>query len=257
MITKKRIIAAMLGASATFAVAAPAHAQVSGIAYANPTSVVGNSKAFAAANQQISTTYKTSFDQMQQRRTALDTELKPLVAQLDANKDGKVTDEEAKAAEAAKNPVIAKINTAQTNAQNDMAKLSNPAARAELFAIESILRQYEAAQLRVVTARKISVVLSPEVFMYAPESADISAAIVAEIDKSVPSVSIAPPADWQPSRDTLAVQQQLVQIAQIRAYQQAAQQQGGAAPAAGAPAAGGKPAPAGAKPAAPKPAEPR
>jgi len=250
MITKKAILAAMLAAPAALAIAAPAHAQVAGIAYANPTSVVASSKAFGAANQQISTTYKAAFDQMQQRRTALDNELKPLVAQLDSNKDGRVSEEEAKAAQTAKNPAVEKIRTAQTNAQNDLGRLSNPAARAELFAIESVLRQYEAAQLRVVNARKISVVLSPEVFMYAPDSANISQAIVAEIDKVAPTVSIQPPADWQPSRETLAIQQQIAQAAQIQAYQQAAAaQQRGAAPAAGAPAATGT------QP--PKPAEPR
>ncbi|MDT8758071.1 OmpH family outer membrane protein [Sphingomonas psychrotolerans] len=247
MITKKAILTATLAASAAFAIAAPAQAQVAGIAYANPTSVVAGSKAFAAANQQISTTYKAAFDQMQQRRQQLDNELKPLVAQLDSNKDGKVSEEEAKAAQTAKNPAIEKIRTAQTNAQNDLGRLSNPAARAELFAIESVLRQYEAAQLRVVNARKISVVLSPEVFMYAPDSANISQAIIAEIDKVAPTVSIQPPANWQPSRETLAIQQQIAQAAQIQAYQQAAaaQQQSGAA----------TPAPAASTQ--PKPAEPR
>ena len=247
MITKKAILTATLAASAAFAIAAPAQAQVAGIAYANPTSVVAGSKAFAAANQQISTTYKAAFDQMQQRRQQLDNELKPLVAQLDSNKDGKVSEEEAKAAQTAKNPAIEKIRTAQTNAQNDLGRLSNPAARAELFAIESVLRQYEAAQLRVVNARKISVVLSPEVFMYAPDSANISQAIIAEIDKVAPTVSIQPPANWQPSRETLAIQQQIAQAAQIQAYQQAAaaQQQLGAAT------------PAPATSTQPKPAEPR
>lgn len=250
MITKKAILAAMLAAPAALAIATPANAQVAGIAYANPTSVVAGSKAFGTANQQISTTYKAAFDQMQQRRTALENELKPLVAQLDANKDGKVSEEEGKAAQTAKNPAIEKIRTAQTNAQNDLGRLSNPAARAELFAIESILRQYEAAQLRVVNARKISVVLSPEVFMYAPDSANISQAIIAEIDKVAPTVSIQPPADWQPSRETLAIQQQIAQAAQLQAYQQqAAAAQRGAAPAA-APAAGAATQPA-------KPAEPR
>ena len=254
MITKKRIIASLLAAPAALAFAAPAQAQVSGIAYANPTAVVGTSKAYAAANQLIATTYKTSFDQMQQRRQALENEVKPLATQLDSNKDGNVTDEEIKAAETAKNPAIEKIRTAQTNAQNDMARLSNPAARAELFAIESILRQYEAAQMRVVTARKIAVVLQPDVIMYAPDSANITSAITAELDKTLPTVGIAPPADWQPQRETLAVQQQLIQIQQLRAYQQAAQQQQGA----GARPAGTAPAPAaGSRPAPAKPAEPR
>lgn len=249
MINKKRILAAMLATPAALAITAPAQAQVSGIASANPTFVVANSKALTAAHQQISTTYKAAFDQMQTRRQALDTEIKPLITQIDTNKDGNVSDAELTAAQTAKNPAIERIRTAQTNAQNDLSRLSNPAARAELFAIESVLRQYEPAMMRVVNARKISVVLSPEVFQYAPDSADISSAITAEIDKTTASVSIQPPANWQPSRETLAIQQQIAQAAQIRAYQQAAQQQGAAARPAGTPPA--------AAAATPKPAEPR
>lgn len=256
MITNTRILAALLAAPAALAFAAPANAQVAGIAYANPTTVVATSKAFGAARQQIATTYKASFDQIQARRDAAQKEADPIVAKLlaqyDTNKDGKLSQQEQAAAVNAKSPLLDQLKDTQEKAEGEIAKLTNPAARAELFAIESILRQYEAAQLRVVTAKKISVVLSPEVFMYAPDSADISSAITAEIDKTTPTVSIQPPANWQPSRDTLNIQQQLVQLAQLRAYQQqAAQAQQGAAPAAPAAAA-----PAGAKPAG-KPAEPR
>lgn len=250
MITKKHLLLALTAAPAALALSIPAQAQVAGIATASPTRVVAGSKAFAAAQQQISTTYKAAFDQLAQRRQALANELKPLTTQLDTNKDGNVSDAEIQAAANAKNPAIDKIRTAQTNAQNDIARLGNPAARAELFAIESVLRQYDAAQLRVINARKINVVLSPEAFMYAPDSADISQAITAEIDKVAPTVSIQPPADWQPTRDTLAIQQQLAQIAQMRAYQQAAQQQGQQPQ-------GPQPAAAPAQQPAAKPAEPR
>lgn len=236
MITKKHVLAALAATSAALALSAPAQAQVAGIATASPTRVVASSKAFAAAQQQISTTYKAAFDQINQRRQAVANELKPLTAQLDTNKDGNVSDAEVQAAANAKNPAIDKIRTAQQNAQNDIQRLGNPAARAELFAIEGVLRQYDAAQLRVINARKINVVLSPEAFMYAPDSADISQAITAEIDKVAPTVGIQPPADWQPSRDTLAIQQQLAQLAQLRAYQQAAQQQQGQQQPAAAPA---------------------
>jgi Skp family chaperone for outer membrane proteins len=252
MIIKKRILAALLAAPAALAFAAPAQAQVNGIATASPVRVVDSSKAFAAAQQQIQATFKAAFDQINARRQAAQKEAEPLLAQLDTNKDKKVDEAEINAAKAAKNPVLDRIAALQTSANTDVGKLSNPAARAELFAIESILRQYDAAQLRVVTARKIGVILTPEAFMYAPDSADISDAITAELDKSVPTVSIQPPADWQPARETLALQQQLAQLEQIRAYQAAAQQQRPAgaapAPAAAAPAAGGKPT---------KPAEPR
>lgn len=232
MIIKKRILAAMLATPAALAITAPAQAQVSGIASANPAAVVANSKALTAAHQQISTTYKAAFDQMQARRQTLETEMKPLIAQVDTNKDGQVSEAELAAAQSSKSPAIERIRTAQTNAQTELSRLSNPAARAELFAIESVLRQYEPAMMRVVTARKISVVLAPEVFQYAPDSADISTAITAEIDKTTPTVSIQPPANWQPSRDTMTIQQQIAQAAQARAYQQAAQQQGAARPAA-------------------------
>lgn len=256
MITKKAILAAMLAAPAALAIATPAHAQAGGIAYASPTSVVAGSKAFAAANQQIATTYKSAFDQIQARRTAAQKEVEPIITQLrtqfDTNKDGQLSQAEQTALQNSKSPLLDRLKTAQDNAQNEIGRLSNPAARAELFAIESILRQYEAAQLRVVNARKINVVLSPEVFMYAPDSANISQAITEEIDKVAPTVSIQPPANWQPSRQTLAIQQEIAQAAQLQAYQQAAaQQQRAQQPAAGAaPAATG-----GTQPT--KPAEPR
>lgn len=254
MISKKLLLGTLAASAALVAV--PASAQVAGIASASPTTVVATSKAFGAARQQISTTYKASFDQISARRAALEKETQPLIAQLmtqyDTNKDGKLSEQEQAAAVNAKSPLLDKLRTAQTNSETDIAKLTNPAARAELFAIESVLRQYEAAQLRVVNAKKISVVLRPEAFMYAPETVDISDAIAAEIDKVAPTVSIQAPEGWQPARETLAIQQELVQMAQLAAYQRAAQaQQAGAAPAAGTPA----PAAAGAKPA--KPAEPR
>ncbi|HVJ03587.1 MAG TPA: OmpH family outer membrane protein [Sphingomonas sp.] len=222
MTTRKHVLAAMIAAPVAFAFAAPANAQVGGIASANYVRVVASTKAFGAAEQQIATTYKAAFEQLAQRRQALETEMKPLRDQLDTNKDGQVSDAELQSAQTAKSPTLQKIQTAQTNAQNDMVRLGNPAARAELFAIESILQRYEAAQLAVVNARKINVVLSPEAFIYAPDSVDISQAIAAEIDKASPTVSIQPPANWQPARETLAIQQQ---IAQIRSYQAAAAQQ--------------------------------
>lgn len=252
MITNKLLLGVLAASAAVIAM--PASAQVAGIASASPTNVVATSKAFAAARQQISTTYKASFDQIAARRETLEKEAKPLVdqlmAQFDANKDGQLSQQEQTAAQNAKSPLLDRLKTVQSTAEGDIAKLTNPAARAELFAIESILRQYEAAQLRVVNAKKIGVVLTPEAFMYAPDSVDISEAIAAEIDKVAPTVAIQAPEGWQPARETMEIQQRLVQMAQMAAYQRQAQAQAGAAPAGAAPA----PAP-GARPA--KPAEPR
>jgi Skp family chaperone for outer membrane proteins len=199
-------------------------AQVSGIAIASITSVVAGTKAYAAALQQIATTYKGTFDQIEQRRAALLKESEPLLAQLGTIKDNNVSEEEVEASRTAEGRMLNRLKMLKITAEEDIARLNNGAARAEFFAIESISRQFEAAQKRVVNAKKISLVLSPEVVMYAPDSANISAVIAAEIDKFAPTVGIQPPADWEPSRETVAMQQQFSHWRDIRAYQAAQQQ---------------------------------
>jgi Skp family chaperone for outer membrane proteins len=250
MITKKRIIAAMLAAPAALLFAAPASAQVAGtnIATASPVMAISNSKAYASANQQIDTAYKPAFDQIDARRQAAQKEVEPMLASIDTNHDKQISDAEVSAAQAAKNPALDRIKAAQDKAQNDIQQMSLPVIRAQAFAIENILRQYGAAQGAVINAKRITVILTPEAFLFAPPAADVTPAITAELDKALPTVSIAAPASWQPSREALGLQQQLQQIDQRRAEMaQAQQQQAAARPVGAAPT--GAPAPTGARPA--------
>ncbi|KAA5677966.1 hypothetical protein, partial [Klebsiella pneumoniae] len=71
------------GAAAAL-VAGGATAQTAGIATVQPDAAILSAKAFDAANQQISTTYKTQLDQAAAQQTALNTQLRTL---LDTNKD--------------------------------------------------------------------------------------------------------------------------------------------------------------------------
>lgn len=213
--------------------AAPASAQVAGIASADPTAVIGQAKAFAAAWDQITTTYKSQIDQINARQTALNAQLKPLIPAIDSNKDGRVTQDEFDAAVAAKLPAATTWTTAQQAADRDMQALSAPIERARAYAIEMIIGAYPAALNKVVADKKISVILNPDSFVYAPDAADVTAAIAAEIDKTTPTVSIAAPATWQPQQQTLQVQQTLERIISIRAAQ--ARAAGGAGGAGGAP----------------------
>jgi hypothetical protein len=234
MITRKHILAGLLAATAA-GVSAPAHAQVSGaIGTADPLAVVARTKAYQAARQQINA--------------------------IDTDKNGELSNEELQRAQAAKNPALERIAAAERKANEDLQRLRAPVSRAELFVVQAVLRQYDAAQLKVVNARKIGVLLRANAFLYAPDAVDVSEAIAAEIDKVAPSVPTAPPQDWNPDQTTFQMWQGLKEAeAQAIAYQQAVQQQqaaqrpaqGGAAPAAGAPAA--RPAPA--QPA--RPADPR
>lgn len=236
MNTRKTFIAIALAAPAALAFAAPAQAQVTGsIATVDQLRAITASKAFTSSRQQISTTFKAALDQINARRTAAEAELQPLVMSLDANKDGQVSDAEIQAAQAAKNPNVAKIQTARTNAARDINRLEQPIAMAEAYSAELILQQYEGAQNRVVQAKKIGVILAPNSFIYAPPSSDVTEAVTAELDKVLPTAPITPPANWQPQGQTVqfleTLNQILAEAGRARAAQQAQARPAGAAPA--------------------------
>jgi Skp family chaperone for outer membrane proteins len=222
MTIKKLIIAAALAAPAMMT-ASQAHAQVAGIATVDQLRAVVATKAFAAAFNQINTNFKSQLDQAAARRRAEQTELAPLIAAIDTNKDQQLSQEEVTTAQTAKNPAIARIQTAQQNADRDVGRLQQPVFLAQAYATELLLQQYEGAQSRVIAARKVSVVLSPEAFIYAPDSADITGAVTAELDKAVPSVPVTPPANWQPQQGTAMFLQRFFQIAEQQQQRAAAQ----------------------------------
>ncbi|GGO90486.1 OmpH family outer membrane protein [Stakelama pacifica] len=213
--TKFMLLAAAVAAPAVFAGVPGANAQVAGIATAQPTLAIARSKAFSTANQQITTTYKASLDQIEGKRKSR----QALLAQLDTNNDKQVDDAELKKAQDSKSPVLTQLD--QTDQQ--IQQLTEPAMKAQAYAIEQIAQKYEAAQQQVITSKKINFVLSPDSVMYAPEAADITDQITAQLDQTAPTVAITPPANWQPSRQVQQLQQQLQQIQQIAALQAAQQ----------------------------------
>lgn len=224
---------ALLAASmfAPMLLAAPASAQVNGIAIAEPESVILSAKALDAANQQISTTYKAQLDQARTRQQTLQTQIESIGAPLDTNKDKRLSEQELAAAQAAKSPVLAQLQSAQTAGANEVARLNAPASRAQAYAIEQISQKYGQAVNAVVTARKISLLLSANVVQFAQPAVDVTSAITAELDRLMPTAPITPPANWQPAQQTVQLQQQFQRLVYLQAIQRA---QGAAAPAAAA-----------------------
>jgi Skp family chaperone for outer membrane proteins len=222
-IRKTALVAALLSAAA---VAVPASAQVSGIATADTSVAIVRSKALSTAYQQIGTQYAAVAQQVQAKRLEINT----LNAQLDTNKDKELTQAELDVAIKAKSPVLAQLDAKQ----KEVNALQDPVILAQLYAVEQIALKYEAAQQAVITAKRINVILAPDAFVWAPESADITAAITAELDKAVPAVAITPPAGWRPSRQIGALYQQIQQLinaASQQAQAAAAQQRQPGAPA--------------------------
>ena len=206
--------AALLSAAV---VAVPASAQVSGIATADAAVAVARTKALGQAYQQIGTQYAAATQQMQAKRK----EINDINVQLDTNKDKELTQAELDAAIKAKNPLLTQIDAKQ----KEMTQLQEPIVTAQLFVVESIAMKYAAAQQAVITAKKVNLILSPEAFVWAPDSVDITPLITAELDKSVPTVAITAPANWRPSRQGAQLFQQIQQLFENAARQQAAQAQ--------------------------------
>jgi Skp family chaperone for outer membrane proteins len=223
-------------AAASASIAAPAaQAQVAGIATVDSTDAIMTAQAFSQAYKQIGTTFQSNADMMTQKRK----EINDINVQLDTNKDKNLTQEELDAAVKAKNPLLGQLDAKE----KEIAQLQQPIISAQAFAVESIAAKYGEAQQRVITAKKINVILAQDAIVWGPNTIDVTEAVVAELNKLIPVAPITPPADWRPQPTTQPlyeqVQQRLVQAARIQAYRNAQaqqQQQGAAAPQAGQPA---------------------
>ena len=211
---------AIAGLSTAAIAAVPAAAQVQGnIASVNAPAVIINTGAFTTAYQQIATTYKPQLDTIQARSQ----EQQTLLQQLDTNNDQQLDEAEQQAAQ--NSPQAQRLQAIEA----EVAQLTDQVEAARVYAIEQILAQYRPSLEQVVQQLNIQVVLSPEVVVYAPQQANITQQVTAALNTRVPSVAIVPPQNWRPTRNAVAIYQQIQQTllaAQaIQAQQQAAQQQ--------------------------------
>ncbi len=214
--TAKRV-ALTFGASVAVVAAAPVVAQ--SIGYTQPSLVIMSTTAFTNGFTQINQTYGQNLQMIGQKEQEMGSLLKP----LDTNNDGDLSDAEVAAAPKA---TVDRIN--QVN--GEIQQLQTPILLSRLYVVEQIAAQYGTAQAAVVKAKKISVILLPEAFLYAPESADLTESIALELNKLIPQAAITPPQGWQPKRQTVSLYQEIEGWLEQSAM--ARQQQGGGAAAA-------------------------
>lgn len=184
--------------------AAPASAQVAGVATVNSTVAIAKAKALVPAFQQIDTQYASYVQQIQAKQK----EMQALLAKLDTNGDKRVDDAEMDAAEKSKNPVLAQIEAKE----KEIGQLQAPMIKARIYVVEQVARQFAAAQQAVVTARKINFIVVPDALQWAPQTIDVTDAVVAELDKLLPTASTTPPAGWNPSEQMGGLYGQIQQI---------------------------------------------
>jgi Skp family chaperone for outer membrane proteins len=204
------------------ALAAPASAQVSGIGVADPAIVIAGSQALATAYSQIGTTYqaqRTQLDQLDQQRIAL-------IKKFDTNNDGKIDQAEQKAAQAETNPTRKQLETLDQQINT----VQTPINLAAAYAISEIAQQLGATVQQVVSQGGVQLILPSNTVLYSAEAANLNQKLTAALNTRLPSVSITPPAGWQPDQQTVQLFQDVQQV-RLAAAQQMAQQQRAATPA--------------------------
>ncbi|RSU54304.1 OmpH family outer membrane protein [Sphingomonas sp. S-NIH.Pt15_0812] len=184
----------LLAAALVAPVAAPVAAQAQTVAVANPEQAIGASRAWATARTQIETTYKAQLDQAEARRQAVGKELQPLVTAFNTARAAP------NANQASLQQQATTIQTREQAAQAEIQRITLPAQRAQAYAIEQISAKLPDAVQAVVRARNVSMLVRPDAVLFAGPAADVTSAITTELDRLVPTVSVTPPANWQPGQ---------------------------------------------------------
>lgn len=199
--------------TAAVAFAAPASAQVAGIATASPEIAIARAAARTTGYQQISTTYSAQLTQA----TTLRQEINTLQQSLDTNKDNQLSEAEVQA-----NPtVVQQIQQKEQQVQ----QIAQPITIAQTYVLDQLAREWDAARQQVVSAKKINLLLSPDAIQWGPPSVDVTSDIVAALDSRKPTVTTAVPAGWQPSQQILQLHQAIQRVLVAAAQQQQAQAQ--------------------------------
>lgn len=177
---------------AAVAIAAPAQAQVAGIAVANPEAAIARTRAWTTAKSQIETQYRTQLDQAATRERAIVAELQPLATAYQTAAQRPNADQNALRTQAQQ------IQQRQQTGQQELERLRGPAARAQAYALEQLTNQLRTAVDAVVRRKNVSLLLRPDAALFAQPAADITADLTTELDRLVPTVNTNPPANWQP-----------------------------------------------------------
>jgi Skp family chaperone for outer membrane proteins len=179
--------------------AAPAYAQ-SGVAVANLEGAIEQTNAYRTAMTQMQTTYKAQIDQARTRSTALDAELKPLVDAFNAAQRQPNPNRQA---------LQTQYNTLQQRRQTadqEIQRITAPVTLARAYVLEQFTNggRLDAAVKAAMAAKRVNLVVQPQAVLLAQPAADLTTDITNELNKTVTSVQITPPAGWQPGQQQAA-----------------------------------------------------
>jgi Skp family chaperone for outer membrane proteins len=217
---KKLLVAATIAVaslSVSPILSAPAMAQSkSGIGVADVRAAAARSNAFTVASQQIETTYKAVIDQQNSRAQTLQAEINVLIAKY--NEEAKKTPANQTALQAAAKAVQDKRATAT----QELKTLTAPVDLALAYVEDQISIRMNDAIKGAMTARKVDLLVNPDAVLARENNVDITDAVVAELNRILPTVSTAVPAGYQPGQLVDQRNQQLMDAARAAQGQPAA-----------------------------------
>ena len=185
---------AALLAATLFAIpqVASAQAAASAVAVANLEEAVQKTTAFTNAIAQIKVTYKAQIDALEARQKTLNAELQPLVNAFQAAQ--KVPN----ANQAGLQTQYNAIQLKQQNGQKELQALGTPVARAQAYVEEQVVSKLDAALKAAMVKKGVALVLNPQATVSYQPSVDLTDEVTTELNATVPSATITPPAGWQP-----------------------------------------------------------
>jgi Skp family chaperone for outer membrane proteins len=188
----KSALAAIAFATVPMAFVTSAQAQVvQGVATANYEAAVKQANAYKAAMQQMQTTYKVQIDQFNSRNGILQSELRTLYltyqAAEKANPNSPALKTQAQA-----------IQAKEQAGNAELQRLSMPIARVQAYVDEQFDAKLETAVRAAMKKKNVGMLLAPTAIIAIAPGNDMTPDITAELNASVPSVSINVPANWQP-----------------------------------------------------------
>ena len=185
--------------AATPALAAPAAAGgVNGVAIVNLDAAIAGCNAFKNAATARQTTYKPQIDQAQARAQQIQAQLQPLAEKF--NKD-RGTAGIAQSTLAQEYETLQKI---QADGKQEIGKIMEPEQLSEAYGIEQLNAKLGDAVKAAMAKQGVSLLLRREAYVYGTPSADLTQAVTDELNTSVPSVQIVPPAGWVPAEQRAA-----------------------------------------------------
>lgn len=199
--------------------AAPATAPASngitvpGIGIANIDLIIVNSNAFKTAQSQRPVTYKATYDAAEARRKQIADQINGMVTKFNADRAAPNANQQALAQQAQA------IQAMEASGTQELQRLLQPVSYSEAYVQEQIGEKLNAAINAAMTKQRVTLLLNPSAVVATTNAYNLNQAILTELNTSLPSAQLVPPAGWEPR-----------EVREAKAQQAA--QQGGAAPAA-------------------------